>query len=500
MNEDTFRFLSDNDLQVLLARARRVSGRRGHVFLAEGAQQRNLFLIRKGYVRVERASQGQGIAVARLGPGQVFGEMSFLEETGASASVIAEEDVDVDVVEGAYVQSLLASDPGFSARFFQSLAVGMAHRLRRTTEACSAGLVAEEVSRARFRQDRTGQITERQMPGALVAAVDSFKGALHALDQELRDGQVADAAAQQRVNSACDGLQKVLEEHTRPQALLEIGYDDVLAFRDPAQLAQGVGGYVFRETFPLFMASATMARSYMKPRGYPEDRQILERIYHNEPEGDGRLGPYLDRWFLSRPVCQARRASRRWMTTLIRQRAAARAGPGPVRITSLACGTAEELFELFGGGEVPVFATCIDSDVDALRSTSEAAKDLGCADHITFLQADVLDLALGLGRVELGPQQLIYALGLCDYLTDEQVQRLLDWVHDHLGEGGLAALTNLDVTASDQAFMEHILEWKVFSRTEEQLRELFGRSRFRDGPLTVQREGAGVGVVAGRGT
>src|SRR6516165_10147662 len=134
MSDDTFRFLSDNDLRHLRDKAERVSYRRGTVILPEGDRHHNLFLVRKGYVRVEEAAQGQGVAVARLGPGQVFGEMSYLEDTGANASVIADdEDVEVEVVKGADVDTLLTSDPGFSARFYRSLAVGLAQRLRATT-------------------------------------------------------------------------------------------------------------------------------------------------------------------------------------------------------------------------------------------------------------------------------------------------------------------------------------------------------------------------------
>ena len=57
--------------------------------------------------------------------------------------------------------------------------------------------------------------------------------------------------------------------------------------------------------------------------GYPEDEETLERIDRDEPAGDGPLGPYLDRWFLSRPVCRARRAGRARMTALIQQVATA---------------------------------------------------------------------------------------------------------------------------------------------------------------------------------
>ena len=65
--------------------------------------------------------------------GELFGEMSFLEEAGASASVVADDEVEVDVIPGEHVRRLLDSLPGFAARFYHSLAVTLSERLRRTS-------------------------------------------------------------------------------------------------------------------------------------------------------------------------------------------------------------------------------------------------------------------------------------------------------------------------------------------------------------------------------
>ncbi len=392
MSEDSFGFLTPDDQRLLGAKAEQAAYHRGDVLLAEGTQARKLFLIRQGYVRIEHTAKGQGIAVARLGPGQVFGEMSFLEGTGATASVIAEDDVHAEIVDGAYLDTLLRSDPGFAARFYQSLAVAMAQRLRKTTHDWSLARAQQQAAWQRFHVDRTLQLSERQLPEALVNGVVAFQRALHAVDRALADGQLDEEAAQARVNASCDHLRDLIEHFTQPAALVEIGYDDVLTFRTPAQLAQGVGIYVLRETFPLLMTSATMARCYKKPHGYPEDRETLERIYEDEPEGDGRLGGYLDRWFLSNAVCQARREGRRQIVSQLEKAAATAGSSGPFRITSLACGSAEELFDFLGTSRTPVFATCLDSDADALQATAGVARELGYAELITFVQVDALGL------------------------------------------------------------------------------------------------------------
>jgi hypothetical protein len=60
--------------------------------------------------------------------------MSFLENTGASASVIADEAVEVSVIDEIRVRSLLESVPGFAIRFYKTLAVNLAHRLREASE------------------------------------------------------------------------------------------------------------------------------------------------------------------------------------------------------------------------------------------------------------------------------------------------------------------------------------------------------------------------------
>lgn len=121
---------------MLIGGATQKSFRRGDIIIEEGALLCAAFVIRQGYVRV-KTSQGKGITLAILGPGEMFGEMSFLERTAASASVLAEEDVSVDVLSEAHLQSLLSSRDGFAERFYRSLAESLSRRLRNTSRRLS---------------------------------------------------------------------------------------------------------------------------------------------------------------------------------------------------------------------------------------------------------------------------------------------------------------------------------------------------------------------------
>jgi extracellular factor (EF) 3-hydroxypalmitic acid methyl ester biosynthesis protein len=475
---ETLGHLTADDRRRLDALGRRRSYRRGERILAEGTVGHDLFVVRKGYVRIERIASGAGIALARFGPGQVFGEMAFVEETGGAASVLADEDVEVDAFSQTELRAVLDSDAGFAARFYRSLAAALAHRLRITT--------LELIGRAATQRPvvKTGLLSERQIPDALFEAIKTFKKDISALARDMRSGNLGTDVAQSRGNAICDGLCGVVDRCTDPSMLLEIAADDPFTLRDVSEIAAGIGGYVVRETFSLLMQSATLAHAYVKPHGYAEDWEMIERIYRNEPEGDGLLGGVIDRWFLDRPLCRARRRSRAAFVEILRTEAAAFAGSGPLRIACLACGTSPELIDFLERTPGPTMATCIDSESDALRAAAAAAR--GQADHVTFLHADVLTLLRRPSWLTLGPQHIIYALNWCDYLADVEVRRLLDWSYDHLEPGGVLLLTNTAVGDPDVRVLECLLDWPRIARSESQWSGLFAASRFGAGDVAVE--------------
>jgi extracellular factor (EF) 3-hydroxypalmitic acid methyl ester biosynthesis protein len=131
---DVFHFLTSDDLRVLAEKARRVSFAAGAVVLSEGMETKGIFVLRSGRVKIEKRFSNPPQMITTLGPGEVFGEVSFIDDQLASASVIAIEDSEADILEKAEVFSLLASVPGLSSRFYQSLALKLSERLRATTD------------------------------------------------------------------------------------------------------------------------------------------------------------------------------------------------------------------------------------------------------------------------------------------------------------------------------------------------------------------------------
>jgi CRP-like cAMP-binding protein/SAM-dependent methyltransferase len=485
MKPEQLALLTDGDWQLMTERATLRPLEKDAVALAEGAQSRNLYFVQAGYMRVVRAFHGIPLTVTRLGPGEVFGEMSFLERVPAAASIVADSAAEILVLPEAEVESLLNSVPGLAQRLYQSLAVTLSRRLRRSSGA-GAGTIGST------RMARTGFATEKQLPASLVQAVDGIKQRLHQLERQLRERSLSQPQAVSGVAAACEDICTTLERFTRDDVVVDAGMADLLAFRDSEAIRAGIGAYVFRETFSVLMSSALVSSAFAMPRGFPDDWETMSMIHRNEPSGDGQLGPLVDLWFLQRPLCSARRSSAAAVTALLAPIAAS----GAAAITCLAAGSCQEVLDLLSAPSAgAATAICIDADEKALLAAAERAAELDLSERITFQLGNAVPAENG-EQLRLPQQQAIFAVGLFEYLGDEAILRVLDWSWRHLEPGGKAVFTNLAEGNPDALFMEYLLERKVRYRSAEALAELFRRSAFQRAEVGAQAGGTDLLAVA----
>jgi extracellular factor (EF) 3-hydroxypalmitic acid methyl ester biosynthesis protein len=475
------RFLTDEDWQLLLERAEQARFSRGDVILVEGSRGVGICVIRSGFVRIERAHLGHGVAVARRGPGEIVGEQSFLQGSATTASVVADEDVEVSIVGTEDIDAALTSDAALATRLYHSLALLLSDRLSELTATLPPLLVEGAPLVGAFRVERTGRPGEAQLPQSLFNAIEEFKTAMLEVDRGLTSSKVAPAPAQALVSAACTRLEEALRDHIVRSGNLE----------------GAIGTYVFRETFPFFMLSRFVDRAFTKPRGYAGDYATIQMLYDDQVAGDSRLGPLIDRWTYELPAARAVKNRRALLAEAIRGIAAEFSHIGPVPVTSLAAGPARELFDVMGAPGAPdLLATCIDIDYDALAYASGIARELGLADHFNFAQDNVVRLSQGRGHTALGPQALIYSIGLTDYLQDKFVVDLINWAYDHLLPGGMVIIGNVVPSNPTRAFMDHVLEWVLIHRSEDDLRSLFSRSHFGATTVDFRLEPAGVDLFA----
>jgi len=122
-------FVTANDWILITAAARRLNFAAGEAIIRQDSPGGTLFVLRSGSARIE----ANGVRVARLGAGQICGEIAFLENRLSSASVIAEVEVEADAIDAAELHRIFRMFPHLGSRFYQSLAVTLSRRLRETS-------------------------------------------------------------------------------------------------------------------------------------------------------------------------------------------------------------------------------------------------------------------------------------------------------------------------------------------------------------------------------
>ena len=124
--KNRLQYLSHNDWMLLLDRAQPVTFKKGDVLVQQSSESKTLFVIAAGKVRVSIS----GKVLAQIGPGEICGEMAFLEDSRPSATATAEEEVQAFSIEWKSLSELFELFPHVASRFYRSLAVNLSRRLR----------------------------------------------------------------------------------------------------------------------------------------------------------------------------------------------------------------------------------------------------------------------------------------------------------------------------------------------------------------------------------
>jgi hypothetical protein len=214
---------------------------------------------------------------------------------------------------------------------------------------------------------------------------------------------------------------------------------------------------------PALWESDVMRHGKVKPRGYPGDFELMRKIYGSRPNGTTPRGRWLDSWLLARPYARAVRNRAAMIVGLLSEVWLA----GGRRVCDIACGGAPELAAVHRF--LPFHTlTLLDQDGDALREAVGAVGPGRCA-SIRPLHCPVRALIDDRCRLEPG-QDLVYAIGLYDYLSTATATALTERLWAALAPGGRLVIGNFaDVDRSDRHLLEAALDWYLRYRTEADL-------------------------------
>lgn len=257
--------------------------------------------------------------------------------------------------------------------------------------------------------------------------------------------------------------------------------------------------YAENQLVPLYYPGSLYRRAITKPRGYAGDYEIMLIYNQREPNGETLYERFLDvtgkKHTLSRTVVA------RQKTAADEIRRALDAGAS--RVVSLASGPGIEVGWALRDAEPPdrdVTFVLIDQDQDALAYSYEklhrellasawdtARTKIECF-HLSVRQLLKPDNTEEerIGEQALGGADMVYSMGLFDYLPDLVAQRLLMILYRHVNPGGRVFVGNLESEPNTTWLMDFVLGWHLLWRTEEDMRRL--ADQLHSGPVSAEIE------------
>lgn len=204
----------------------------------------------------------------------------------------------------------------------------------------------------------------------------------------------------------------------------------------------------------------------LKPRGYPGDATLMDFAYCHASVSDDVAGASpLGTQIYQHTSRAAQSESARQRIALIRARLRAARPAHPISVMSFAAGHARE-FETLSTAECRNIErfTAVDLDAVSLATAQISASGIAFEGVCRNLIRDSFD--------DLPPADLVYSLGLFDYLNEARARTVLAKMWRQVAPGGSLIVANLAVDAGNLAYCEAIMDWWMITRDSAQMQAL----------------------------
>jgi hypothetical protein len=225
---------------------------------------------------------------------------------------------------------------------------------------------------------------------------------------------------------------------------------------------------------PEMRHGAIWDRSYAKPLGYPGDFEIMNQVYDWQRVGRTTYDMLLHRVGLEVAECIATRME--VVRDLIIEMASERVVTStPLRVASLGSGPAREVEQFLNAAEpqgCEAEFSLIDQEPEALlhayRRTLPSVQRANGRVRIQGLNISFTDILRGADALAgLPPQDLVYSVGLLDYLADRRAKALVKRLFELLMPGGLLVIGNMNKCRLSNFWpMEFIVDWTLQYRDD----------------------------------
>jgi CRP/FNR family transcriptional regulator, cyclic AMP receptor protein len=160
--------LNDDDVEWMLKAGAKRFVPAGGVIIEQGVPVDSVFILLEGRLAVWlRPRRGPEKELARLNAGEIVGEMSFVDARPPSATVKALEDSTVFALAKSALNTKLAMDHGFAARFYRALAIYLSTTVRERHRALGGSGTGEVVEEDE--EDAVDELDPNVMDGVYLA-------------------------------------------------------------------------------------------------------------------------------------------------------------------------------------------------------------------------------------------------------------------------------------------------------------------------------------------
>lgn len=215
--------------------------------------------------------------------------------------------------------------------------------------------------------------------------------------------------------------------------------------------------------------------AFLKPKGYPGDYDAIEAIYDKIPISKD-LGYFLDKYFLEVDYVQAVRDRKNRMKKILHD-FIENNEKHVIRILNIACGSCREIRELIEEGFSPkkkVIFYLVDQEKKALEFSKNALKNASKNFIFKFVADNILNFieSPDYMRKKYGKQDLIYSIGLADYLPDSILGPLIKYSFNLLSKKSYFLIAHKNVFEYASPVSEWCADWNFIPRKSIDLKKL----------------------------
>lgn len=238
-----------------------------------------------------------------------------------------------------------------------------------------------------------------------------------------------------------------------------------------------------REIHPYMLCAPFVYRSFYKPLGYAGDYEMVNMMLKESPDvGNHTYARIFHDLTTDVAAAAAHRNRISILEKLLAEESERVAEEQRIfTVLSVACGPAVEIQRFIRNHDTANQSAIhlMDFNSETLEYVQERTKmsmsASGRKPTLKFIQKSIDELLKDVHMEEaafLPTYDMIYCAGLFDYFPDAVCRNLVHLYHRWVRPGGLLVVTNVHPINPDRHIMEHLLEWYLVYRNENQLETL----------------------------